>query len=464
VNVLLRVGTLMVFARLLEPTDFGLIGMIAAVTGVLGVLKDFGLSAATVQRSSVTDQQMSTLFWLNLMLGALLWLLCSAIAPVLVVFYKEPRLLLATVVLAVGFLFTAAGVQHNALLQRQLRFTTLATIEILALLTSTAVGLGMAVAGFGYWALVGWSVALPAANCIGVWMAAGWLPGRPSRQAGVGSLVRFGGLVTLNVIVVQIAYNLDKVLLGRFWGADALGIYGRAYQLTNMATETLLATIGAVAFPALSRVREDPKLLESYFLKGYKLIVTMAMPIMIFCTLFAEDIILVLLGQKWLEAVPAFRWLSPLILVFALINPLGWLLYSLGFVGRSLKIALIIAPLVTVGYVVGLPYGAKGVAAGYTIMMTLWIVPHIVWSTRGTTLSLFKLLRVTRTPFLAGILAAGMGYAAQQGLAGVESPLTRLVIGGGILTASYLWLVLWVMGEKAFYFDLVRSLRRGPVD
>jgi PST family polysaccharide transporter len=468
-NVLVRLGTLMLFARLLEPADFGLVGMVAAILGVVGLLKDFGLSAATVQRASVSEIQLSALFWLNLLFGCILWLICFALAPVLVAFYKEPRLFWVTVALAAGLFFTAASVQHTALLQRQMRFGVLATIEVLSLLGGTAIGLWMANSGMGYWALVGWSIALPAGNCVGVWLATGWLPGLPRRGANVLPMLRFGGLVTLNILVVQIGYNLEKILLGRYWGAETLGFYGRAYQLTSMATDNLLGTIGSVAFPALSRAHGNAGQFENYFVKGYKLVLTMALPISLFCLLFAEQIVLVLLGPKWVEVAPTFRLLSPLIFILALINPLGWLLYSLGMVGRSLKVALAIVPLVTIGYVAGLPYGANGVAAGYTLAMALWIVPHVVWCTKGTSLSLSQLLSVARTPCVAGALAAAAAYLAGILLRDIP-PLAALTVGGTVLAGVYLWALLWLLGEKSFYMSLIESLhtanrahqQRGP--
>ena len=115
-------------------------------------------------------------------------------------------------------------------------------------------------------------------------------------------MLRFGGTITLNGLVVYVAYNLEKVLLGRFWGADALGIYGRAYQLINIPTDNLNSAIGGVAFSALSRLQNDPVRLKSYFLKGYSLVISLTIPITIFCALFADDIVLVVLGPKWTDA------------------------------------------------------------------------------------------------------------------------------------------------------------------
>ncbi|PYV74879.1 MAG: lipopolysaccharide biosynthesis protein, partial [Acidobacteria bacterium] len=132
-NFFLRVGSVMILARILDPKDFGLVGMVTAVTGVLSLFRDFGLSTATVQRDNITDEQISTLFWINLSVGALLAIFSLAIAPVVAAFYHEPRLFAVTAVLATGLFFNAAGVQHSAILQRQMRFTALSLIDIISL-------------------------------------------------------------------------------------------------------------------------------------------------------------------------------------------------------------------------------------------------------------------------------------------------------------------------------------------
>jgi PST family polysaccharide transporter len=186
-------------------------------------------------------------------------------APILTHFYNEPRLLWVTIVIGGGFLFNGATAQHRAILQRNMRFAVLTLVDILALIFSIAVGVAMATTGFGYWALVGMTVALPAASLVGVWIAAGWIPGPPERGTGVRSMLRYGGTVTLNSLIVYVAYNADKVLLGRYWGAATLGIYGRAYQLVSMPNDSLSSTIALVAFPALARLQNDPPRLKSYF-------------------------------------------------------------------------------------------------------------------------------------------------------------------------------------------------------
>jgi O-antigen/teichoic acid export membrane protein len=463
-NFSLRVGSLMVLARLLDPRDFGLVGMVTAITGILNLFRDFGLSSATVQRVEVTDQQISTLFWINVLVGGGLCLLLAAASPLVAWFYHEPRLLWVTIALSFGFFLNAVGIQHSAMLQREMRFTTLATIEIISLVTSVATGITMAATGCGFWSLVAMANVPPLVTTIGVWTATKWVPGRPKRNAGIRSMMRFGGLITLNSVIYYLAYNVDKILLGRFWGAEAIGIYGRSYQLINIPTESLNSSVGEVAFSALSRLQNDAERLKSYFLKGYSLVLALTVPITIAGAVFAKDFMLVVLGPKWSATVPIFRLLAPTILIFAMINPLAWLLFSTGLVGRSIKIISVVAPLTITSYFLGLPYGPKGVALAYSAVMTLWVIPHIFWCVHGTIISFRDIMLTVRRPLLSGAVAAVCAAGIQFFFGQSLIPVLRLALGGTVLLGVYLGMLLYVMGQKTFYLDVLRGLRRAPVE
>jgi O-antigen/teichoic acid export membrane protein len=458
-NFLLRVGSLMVLARLLSPQDFGLVGMVTALTGVLNLFRDFGLSAASVQRATVTEEQTSTLFWINVLVGGILTMVALALAPVVAAFYREPQLLWVTSVLAIGFLLNGAGVQHSSILQRQMRFTALASIDIVSLILGTAVAIAMAKAGYGYWALVAMTISVPLIATVGFWMTTSWVPGMPRRRAGIRSMMRFGGTMTLNGLVVYIASNFEKVLLGRYWGAEAIGIYGRAYQLIRIPTDNLNSAVGEVAFAALSRLQDQPERLKRYFLMGYSLVVAMTLPITIACALFADDVIFVLLGPQWNGAVEIFRLLAPTILVFAIANPLGWLLNSLGLVERGLKIALVTAPFMIAGYVIGLPYGPIGVAIAYSVMMTLTVVPIVAWAVHGTVISVPDILRVLCLPLGASIVAAGVAFGVRFFYGAFLSPLPRLLLEGTVLLVSYVAVLLLAAGRNSVYTEILRELK-----
>jgi PST family polysaccharide transporter len=154
--------------------------------------------------------------------------------------------------------------------------------------------------------------------------------------------------------------------------------------------------------------------------------------------------------------------MSPTVLTFALIDPWGSLLYATGQVGKSLRIALVIAPLVLGGYVIGLPYGPNGVALGFSATMVMWVLPHIAWCIKGTRISAHDVWLAVSRPFLAGIVAGTAALAVQWCLGPSLPPFARLILGGLGLFGAYAWVLLWVMGQKSFYADLLLALRKRP--
>jgi PST family polysaccharide transporter len=360
---------------------------------------------------------------------------------------------------ALIFLLNGAAVQHSALLERQLRYVAQSRIEVTGQFVNAVVAIASAWAGAGYWALVFGMIAQSTVLTSTFWLATGWLPGRPQRDVPVGTLLRFGTTVTLNQLVVFLAYNTEKILIGRFWGAAALGIYGRAYQLINLPTASINAAVAGVALSSLSRLRDDPPRRRRYFLKGYSLLMSLTLPLTVFCALFGEDIILVALGPNWAEAVPVFRLLTPTVLIFGIINPLSALLLSSGLQKRSLHLAMVIAVLVITAVALGIPYGPTGVAFAFSAAMSLWLVPHVFWSLHGTGITPLDLAAAGRKPFIAAVAAAALGSMVHQQLLGLEWPILRLALSGAAMASVYFGVLLLVLGEGRAYLDLLRGFR-----
>ena len=175
----------------------------------------------------------------------------------------------------------------------------------------------------------------------------------------------------------------------------------------NLPTDNLNSTIGAVAFPALSRLQNDSAKLRSYFLKGYSLFLSLIMPMTLWCGFFADDIIFVTLGSKWREAAATFsRLLAPTVLVFGLVNPFSWLMMATGQATRLLHIGLVVSPVIILGYILGLRHGPQGVAMGFSIAMVLSLVPLILWVKHGTLITMADVFRSAVKPGVA--IAAGL--------------------------------------------------------
>jgi PST family polysaccharide transporter len=457
----IRILSIMILGRLLDPTDYGLVTMVTAFTGVLNMFGAFGLLQAAIQRASLSEKESTALFWLNVAFGGLLTLGAIVAAPAVSRFYHEPRLLPIMEVVGLMFIITGAGIQHGVLLQRRMLFGVSAAIEIGALLIGTVVSVGMAMAGYGYWALVSMTLTLPLATTIGLWIATGWIPGRPQMVPAVRSMLRFGFGTTLTGFVSYFANNIDKLLVGRVWGTEALGLYGRAFHLINFPGDNLNSTVGEVAFAALSRTKDDLDRFRRYFLNGYSLVVTLTLPLAVVCALFADDLIVVILGPKWAAAAEIFRLLAPTILVFAITNPLGWLLNSLGLIKRGAYIALLSAPLVVAAVVAGIPYGPRGVAAAYSTVMVIKLVPITVWALHGTGICVREILAALSRPLAASAAAAVVGVAVHILFGPALSSVLRLALDLGVFAAVYVATLFLIAGQQAMnlYLDLFRAAK-----
>ena len=364
---LLNLASIMVMARLLTPRDFGLYAMVTTVTGFLWMFQDAGLSTATVQRQKITHAQVSNLYWVNVGVGGVTSLIVAALAPVVAWFYREPRLVGVTLVLSGTFLLASSAVQHIALLNRQMRFGVIAMIYIVSALTGYLTGVGMALLGYGYWALVGASVTQGAVQLGLSWLISGWRPKLPSRNTQTWQMLTFGANITGGSLIYSLARGVDTLLIGRFFGAAAVGLYSRAAILLIRPLQQFTIPINAVLVPTLSRIQTEPDRYRRTFLRVYE-----AMALVSFlCTglllALARPLTLVVLGPKWEQAAPIFAGFSVAALCIPLAGASTWLFQTQGR-GKDWLINSVLGSCITVAsFVAGLPFGPVGVAIAYSI-------------------------------------------------------------------------------------------------
>jgi len=404
----LQLGSTMVLARLLTPQDFGLIAMVAAVSGFILVFKDMGLSMATVQKAEINHGQISTLFWINVAISLALTLITIALAPVIVWFFKEPRLMWVTVALASAFIFGGLTIQHQALLRRQMRFLALVTVDICAMAIGITTAIVCAWAGMGYWSLVLMQLTMPLSMAVGVWIASGWLPGMPVRRSGVRSMLGFGGYLTGFGVVNYFARNLDKILLGRFWGAQSVGLYTKAYSLLLLPIGQITAPITAVAVPALSRLQKEPERFRNYYLRAITLVAYATIPLVVAMGVLSAEIIQLVLGEQWVDAAPIFMILAIAAVLQPVSSTVGWIYVSLGQAKRMFQWACSVTPLIVVSFLVGLRWGPIGIATGYAICITLITPLSFMFALKRSPITVGNVFSVLSPPFALSII---MGLA-----------------------------------------------------
>jgi O-antigen/teichoic acid export membrane protein len=403
---ILKFGSTAILARLLSPDDYGLIGMATVVVGFVEYFKDLGLSTATIQRAEINHQQVSTLFWINLGVSLLVALIVALLAPAIALFYHEPRLQPITLGLAINFIFGGLTVQHQALLRRQMQFTSLAKIEVISMAVGVITAIIAAYYGWQYWALVWMLMGTAISNAVGVWIACGWRPGLPSLKSGVGSMLAYGGNLTGFGLVNYFSRNLDNVLIGRRWGSQQLGLYAQAYKLLLLPIQQINNPIHAVALPTLSSLQTEPEKYSRYYYKAILLITALGMPIVGFMFAAADKVVLLMLGQQWLEAVPLFQFLIPAAFVGTFNVAPGWVYQSLGRTDRQFRIGIVMATINTLIFLVSVNWGAIGVAMAYGLSQPFLMIVAIYYCYLGTHLQVRDFFQTIAKPTLASIGAA----------------------------------------------------------
>jgi PST family polysaccharide transporter len=448
-----------VMARLLTPQDYGLIGMVAVVTGFVSMYKDIGLAAATIQKPEITAEQISTLFWVNLFLSLAITLLTSAIAPLVAWFYGEPRLTWITIVTSFGFLISGLAVQHEALLRRQMRYLPLAAISLASVVAGYIVGIMMAWRGFSYWALVASQLAVAFTSTTLIVAVCQWIPGLPRRDTGARSMIRFGGHLTGFTTINYFSRNLDNLLIGRFWGAQQLGLYSRAYQLMTLPMDQINEPLTSVAVPALSRLTDSPESYRRAYLRMLEKVALLTMPCVVLMIVTADWIVNVILGSQWEGAIKIFVVLGATAIFQPIANTTGWLLISQGRTNHMFQWGLMSGPIIMGSIVIGLPWGALGVAASYAITRILIVDPLLYWfvgrSGPVRTMDFYK----TMAPFAIASGCALLMALAFRRFVSLNSGALSVSISFVITVAvTFLVLALIPSGRRALY-DVKNSLQ-----
>jgi PST family polysaccharide transporter len=457
----IQTGSLIILARLLSPRDYGLVAMVTAIVGIAQVLGDFGLSLAAVQARVLSRAQKSNLFWLNSLLGLTLTLVVFLLRGPIASFYHRPQLTEIVSALSVAFVINGLTTQFEAELTRSMRFSRLAIRDVAAAIVAFAVALGMAVAGAGYWALVGQQLALAGASLLGSVVLSGWWPGLPRIRESMGGLLGFGANTMGLQVSAYVASNIDSVFVGRFWGAALLGVYNRAYTLFTLPLQQLTAPLTRVVLPTLSRIHDDALfvryLVRAQLLNSYILVGTLVVGAAV-----AQPLIETTLGPQWSGVVPIFQVLA----LGGVFSALGYLYYWI-FLARDLtgvalryglfgRAAMVLFLFIGAHFsVVGAAWGATAGSALLWFLYTAFAVPRAGLRVGSITVDTIRVLVLYAIGF--AVTQEVLRSSPDIGPAPVEL-LIGLALMGACLVAGVA-LVPAVRRDVRQIVDTVRLLR-----
>jgi O-antigen/teichoic acid export membrane protein len=409
-NFALQIGSVIILARLLTPSDFGVVTM---VTTFSLLLRGFGLNGFTeliMQREELTDSLASNLFWIGLGIGTILTLAFAGSGRLLALFYHNSDVAQVTQGMSLTIVIGCLGYVHLGLLRRAMHFRSTAIIYFAGQVLQVIVSIALALAGWHYWALVWGSVTQTAVVTAGVWLVCRWTPSRPGRALGTGSGLKFAINVYSHYAFSYLTSNTDNLLVGWRFGARALGFYKRAYDLFVMPQTQLLAPLSAVVVSTLSRVQGDREQFRHYFLRTISVLALVGMGIGADLVLVGEDLFRFLFGPGWEEAGRIFALFGPGIGIMLLYNTHGWIHLSIGRPERWFRWGLMEFACTVTLFLLTLRWGPSGIALAWTISYFLLMFPGFWYAGKPIGLGVGPLFAVI-WKFFAASVGAGCGTA-----------------------------------------------------
>jgi PST family polysaccharide transporter len=426
IDVFFQTVALIILARLLTPAEFGVFAMVTPFVWIVMHVGDLGLGAALTQQTSLNSEEASGVFFVNMAAGfcfAFGFLVCS---PLIGAFYRDPRAGELASVLSVLFLIAGFTGVHVALLRRALRFEVLLYAQLIASAVSASVAVVLALKGAGYWALAARAIVDPLVYSISVWSSGCWFPVRPSWGETTRSLLRVGRFSMGYALMLVAGRQADQVLIGWRYGSAELGPYSLASRLFSLPVQLLSLPIGNVVIPTLSRLRSEPERLKTWYTMILKALTLVAFPLFAILTTCAEDVVRLFAGPQWSQSVSILVLLGPVgALQIAAITG-DWLMYSQGQANRVFRWACISTAVYIIAFVLGLPFGRRGVAAGFLIANILLFIPGLAYALRQTPIGLLDALRAMVPGVALAIASSAVSYEVLVALLPERPTVLRL--------------------------------------
>jgi O-antigen/teichoic acid export membrane protein len=444
-------------AHLLVPRDFGLAGMAIAFSSLAAVFADLGLGTALIQKKTLTEEDRSTVFMINVGGGAVLTLLGVALSPAVAAFFSNSQVMPLFAVLSTSFLISSLGQTQAALLTREMSYRSLEMRAIGATLVGAAASVSLAVAGFGAWAIIANSICSSAASTILLWTVSPWRPRfRAFSRESFRTLGSFGFKMLVIRVLLFVNLNGDNLLIGRYLGSAALGVYSVAYNLMLLPASRITAPVRDVLYSAFVRLQNEPRRMGEAWLRINSINSSLLVPAFLGLVVVAPDAVPVILGQKWHAAVPVLQFLSIAGIAQSLQAFNGQVYQALGLPGYFLRFMYFSTAVTFTAFVIGLHWGVTGVAASFAAARTIVLLANTIHMERLIGLGLWRTLR----SYLTILVRAGaMGGAVYLG--------RRALLDSGVSAAPRL--VVLAAGGALLYFaltavtapELVRDLRSG---
>lgn len=430
-----------ILTRYLEPGDFGLMAIMMVVIGFSRAFMDMGISNAIIYRQNITHTQLSSLYWLNIGSGFVLTILVFAASPLVALFYGEPRITKMMMILSTVFMIVAMGNQYRVLCQKELQFIRMAKIKIASNFLSFAVAVYFAVMGFGVYALV-FAMLTQAISSSFMFLAVGLREHhRPALVYHHHELKGFYGFGLFQMGERSINYvsaNIDKLIIGKIVGMQAVGFYEMAWRLIIFPLSKINPIVNKVAFPVYARVQDNCDALNRYYTFNVKALSIVTVPLLAFLSFFSHDIVFVIFGPGWEKTASLITVLSFVGILKALGNPGGAIILALGRADVGFWWNLLWVMIVSTALFVMLYLVPRIEVAAYTLLvlsLTVGMLWHFIIA-KIAKIRYWPIARHFCMLILVSFAVGWIGYVAVN-LMSIETALFRVAVGGMIFALLY---------------------------
>jgi PST family polysaccharide transporter len=398
--------TTLILARLLSPVTFGLLGIVTIFMGLIAILQDLGLGSSIVQAEEIDQEQLSGIFWFNLILSMLLVLLAVVSAPFVASFYDQPAIVPIMTALALNFPITALALIPNSLLRKRLMFKKLALIQSVATGLGSAVGITLAFIGLGVWALIWQQIAGNLTNVFLQILALPWWPSPKFSYPKIKKRLYFGLNLQISSIFNYGTRNADDFLISKVVGPESLGIYQMAYRMMLWPLEKVTYVVSQVMFPAMVTVQNDKERVKRVFLKSTSSIAMITYPMVFGIWVVAPSVVYTLLGEKWAGVIPIFQVLCVLGLTQSINANAGSILLTQGRSDLMLKLRIVFFAIYLTSFIIGVNWGSIGVAVCYTLTSLLLTPVYYRVIGQVVDMTFLEVLRAVAGVFFCALMMA----------------------------------------------------------
>lgn len=354
----------MVLARLITPSQFGIIAMITVFSNFSGILIDFGFKSSIIQKKDVTTNDLSSIFWLNLIVGLFLSIIFFISAPLIANIYNEPQLVPLIKFISISFTITAISLVPTALFLKSMDFKSLAIRNLLAAAISGGTGIVLAYIGFGEWALAIQLVLQGFLSTILIWTLTDWRPSFILKWSSILRYTKLSSALFINSSITYFSSNIDNFLIGKMYNQKSLGIYSKSYAIIKLPTTNISKVLSAVFLPSFSKIQDDPAKIKKYYVKIIKIVISISFPLMIMVYFYAKEFVLIVFGDQWIEAVPFIKIFSISGMIASINSLLGSVIISRGRTDLIFKEIYLKRPSVIIGILVGAYISVFAIAIG----------------------------------------------------------------------------------------------------